>query len=100
MAGSTRGRAGREVALTPPVGVALLGPLARRPGLWPTAVVVGWRMAAPGWWRRWPPRPWPDEAYLHYRLRAMYGPAEAGASLGADLVGYLEWCRRRPGRSR
>jgi hypothetical protein len=84
--------------------------LAARPDLWPTAVRVGWRMATPGWWRRLPLRPWPSPAYLKFRLETMYGGPPVGAAgngpggapsmSGAELVRYLEWCRRLPGRSR
>ncbi len=71
----------------------------RRPDLWLTAVRVGLRLAAPGWWRRWPPRLQPDSYYLRFRLETMYG--DAGVCMtGPDLVKYLEWCRRarRPAR--
>ena len=68
--------------------------LVRRPGLWPTAVGTARRLASPGWWRRSPHLPVPDERYLAFRMETAYGdpghPAEA-----SDLVEYLEWCRRR-----
>jgi hypothetical protein len=63
--------------------------LVRRPDLWP----VVFRLVPPGWWRRWPPRPWPAPDYLRFRAETMYGPA-GGPLQPADLVAYLEWCRR------
>jgi hypothetical protein len=60
----------------------------RRPRLWGPA----WRMVPPGWWRRWPPLPFPPAGYRRFRMETMYGDQPA---LGAeDLVQYLEWCRR------
>ena len=69
--------------------------LAARPSLWPTAA----RMAPPGWWRRWPPRPWPPADYVHFRTETMYGGL-GGKLAGADLVAYLQWCRRMRYRAR
>jgi len=67
--------------------------VARRPALWGVAVRQTVRLAAPGWWRRWPPVPAPDPAYLRFRLQTAFGdPAAAPAP--ADVVAYLEWCRR------
>ncbi|MCU4183698.1 hypothetical protein K6U06_04950 [Acidiferrimicrobium sp. IK] len=84
-----------------PVGGAAAAALVRRPDLWVTAARVGLRLARPGWWRRWPPRPWPDAGYLRFRMETMYGSSGAPAVMsGEDLVGYLEWCRRLPGRAR
>ncbi|HEX3539467.1 MAG TPA: hypothetical protein VHT75_03400 [Acidimicrobiales bacterium] len=68
---------------------ALLG----RPELWPTATVMARRLAPPGWWRHWPPRPWPDSAYLRFRMVTAYGDADASPP-PHDLVEYLAWCRR------
>ena len=63
-----------------------------RPHLWTTAVAQAARLARPGWWRRWPPLPVPDRAYLGFRARTAYGdpdhPPEA-----ADVVAWLGWCR-------
>jgi hypothetical protein len=71
-------------------GLALLG----RPALWPTAA----RLVPARWWCRWPPRPWPPPDYIHFRTETMYGAD--GRIDPADLVRYLEWCRRmgRPAR--
>jgi hypothetical protein len=63
-----------------------------RPGLWATAVVQLFRLAPGGWWRRWPPVPAPDPAYLRFRLQTQYGDPSREPE-AADLVAYLEWCR-------
>jgi hypothetical protein len=68
--------------------------LLRRPDLWPAAL----RLVPAGWWRRWPPRPWPPSGYRAFRTETMYGP---GGRLDAeDLVRYLEWCRAMHRRAR
>ena len=63
-----------------------------RPALWGTAVAQLLRLAVPGWWRRWPPVPLPDPAYLRFRLQTQYGDAEREPD-PRDLVSYLHWCR-------
>ena len=63
-----------------------------RPGLWAIAVVQLLRLAAPGWWRRWPPIPLPDPAYLRFRLQTQYGDANREPE-PADLLTYLHWCK-------
>jgi hypothetical protein len=68
--------------------------VARRPDLWSTAVREALVLAAPGWWRRWPPRPLPDRDYLEWRLQTAYGPDRPAAMPSEDLVAYLEWCRQ------
>jgi hypothetical protein len=70
--------------------------VAVRPRLWGVAVGQVLRLAAPGWWRRWPPLPLPDPAYLRFRMQTAFGDPEA-APTPADVVAYLEWCRRFPG---
>jgi hypothetical protein len=50
------------------------------------------RLAADGWWRRWPPLPRPDPAYLRFRLQTFYGDPEHRPGAG-DVVAYLRWCR-------
>ena len=69
--------------------------VAVRPRLWGVAVVQCLRLAAPGWWRRWPPLPLPDPGYLRFRLQTAYGDRVDGPPPG-DVVAYLEWCRRFP----
>ena len=63
-----------------------------RPSLWAIAVVQVVRLAAPGWWRRWPPIPMPDPAYLRFRLQTQYGDTEREPD-PSDLVAYLQWCK-------
>ena len=79
------------------VGGGWLGGAARavavRPWLWVTAVRQVLRLAAPGWWRRWPPVPVPDPAYLRFRLQTQYGDADHLPE-PADVVAWLEWSRR------
>lgn len=67
----------------------------RHPGLWGTAIVQVLRLAAPGWWRRWPLLPLPAPGYLAFRLQTAYG--DPGATPDPhDVVGYLRWCRAWP----
>jgi hypothetical protein len=76
---------------------SVLVALLRRPSLWATAAATARRLAAPGWWRRWPPVPAPAPGYTRFRLVTAYGePPQAPPP--ADVVAYLEWCReqRRP----
>ena len=63
-----------------------------RPGLWRIAVVQLFRLAVPGWWRRWPPLPLPDPAYLRFRLQTQYGDPDREPA-PSDLLTYLHWCR-------
>jgi hypothetical protein len=60
--------------------------------LWITAVRQVFVLAAPGWRRRRPFMPLPDEAYMRFRLITQYGDA-AHAPESADVVAYLRWCR-------
>lgn len=73
--------------------------VAVRPGLWATAAVVAGQLAASGWWRRWPPLPRPDPAWMDFRLRTQYGEAPAGPE-PRDVVAYLRWRRRWRAASR
>ena len=66
--------------------------VAVRPTLWWTAVRQVFVLAVPGWWRRWPPLPLPDPAYLRFRLVTAYGDPDRDPE-PADVVTYLRWCR-------
>jgi hypothetical protein len=66
--------------------------VAIRPSLWAIAVTQVLVLARPGWWRRWPPLPQPDPAYLRFRLQTAYGDAHRDPE-PADVVTYLRWCR-------
>ena len=70
--------------------------LAVRPRLWPTAARQLVRLAPSRWWRRWPPLPVPEPGYLRFRMQTAYGDAHR-APAPADVVAYLDWCRRWPG---
>lgn len=67
--------------------------MARRPDLWPTAARQVFRLAPPGWWRRWPPLPVPDPGYLRFRMETAYGDAGHDPEPD-DVVAYLAWCRQ------
>ncbi len=71
------------------VGRAVLG----RPDLWGTALVQARRLAPNGWWRRWPPLPVPDRAWIRFRLQTAYGDPDHDPS-PEDVVAWLEWCRQ------
>ena len=73
--------------------------VAGRPDLWSTALRQVQALLPNGWWRRWPPSLMPPPAYLHFRLLTMYGDPDADLS-PADVVGYLEWCKRMRGTAR
>ena len=67
--------------------------VARHPTLWPTALRQVRRLAAPGWWRRWPFLPLPPPDYLRFRLQTAYGGPGTGPMHPDDLIRYLHWCR-------
>jgi len=72
--------------------------VARHPALWWTALGTLFRLAAPGWWRRRPYLPWPDQRLWAFRMVTAYGRPDA-VPTGGDVVSYLEWCRgERRGR--
>lgn len=66
--------------------------VAPHPTLWPTAVAQVLRLARPGWWRRWPPVPAPDPAYLRFRMQTAYGDPDDAPDPDV-VVTYLRWCR-------
>lgn len=75
--------------------------VAPRPWLWPVALGALLRLAAPGWWRRWPPVPAPPPDYWRFRMETAYGGDGDDRNVTpADVVSYLEWCRTAPGRER
>lgn len=61
----------------------------RRPRLWPAAIGSMRRMAAPGWWRHWPPVPLPAPEYL--RFRTLTNTGVEGAPSSADVLAFLKW---------
>ena len=72
--------------------IATVAAIARRPGLWATALRQARRTARPGWWRRLPPVPTPPESYLRFRIMTQSG--SDGAPQPRDVVNYLAWCKR------
>lgn len=64
------------------------------PDLWGTALRLGWRMAIPGWWRRWPASPMPPAAYVAFRSETMLGATTGSTISPHQVVAYLQWCRR------
>jgi hypothetical protein len=72
---------------------ALVVALARRPWLWPDALVQAARLARPGWWRRWPPVPVPDEAWWRFRMQTAYGGTGDAVPEADDVVAFIDWCR-------
>ncbi|MEO5973875.1 MAG: hypothetical protein ABIQ38_01540 [Ilumatobacteraceae bacterium] len=66
--------------------------IAKRPGLWRTAVRQGLRFARRDWWRTLPFLPLPSPAYLEFRAITHYGNPKATPVI-ADVLDYLEWCR-------
>ncbi|MGH9272384.1 MAG: hypothetical protein ACRDZ2_14040 [Ilumatobacteraceae bacterium] len=75
--------------------IRVVGAIAVRPRLWPTAVRQWRRLTPPGWWRRWPYLPVPSPDYLRFRRLTQYGDSDAAVS-EADVVNYLRWCRDWP----
>jgi hypothetical protein len=73
--------------------------VARHPSLWSTALTQIVVLAAPGWWRRWPPLPLPDPDYLRFRMVTMYGDGDRQPEPD-DIVGYLRWCKSVRGAAR
>jgi hypothetical protein len=67
--------------------------VALHPDVWTTAARQVVVLAAPGWWRRFPPLPLPDRAYLRFRLQTAYGDPDRAPDPG-DVVAWLRWCKR------
>lgn len=67
--------------------------VARRPGLWSTAVRQAIVLAPDRWWTRRPFLPLPDRAYLRFRLVTQYGDADH-PPVAQDVVDYLSWCQQ------
>ena len=72
--------------------VAAAGAVLVRPSLWFTALRQLFVLARPGWWRRPPFLPVPDDAYLRFRLQTAYGDPTREPD-PADVITYLHWCR-------
>ena len=70
-----------------------------RPGLWWAALGALRRMAVPGWWRRRPYLPLPDDRLWGFRMVTAYGSPGAIPE-PEDVISYLEWCRSTRVRGR
>jgi hypothetical protein len=68
--------------------------VAVRPWLWPAAAAEVLRLAAPGWWRRWPPLPLPDDGLWRFRMETAYGGAGDSTPDAEDVVTFVRWCGR------
>jgi hypothetical protein len=75
------------------LGWGLLRAVAARPALWHTALRQLAELCPRRWWAKWPPLPLPDPGYLVFRLETLYGDHNRALEV-ADLLAYLEWCRR------
>jgi len=64
-----------------------------RPWLWPVALTQALRLAQPGWWRRWPPVPLPDERLWRFRMETAYGGAGGTTPASSDVISFLRWSR-------
>ena len=73
--------------------VAVVAAVAVRPWLWPVAVAQVARLARPGWWRRWPPLPVPDESLWRFRMETAYGGAGDAEPDAGDVRTFLRWSR-------
>jgi hypothetical protein len=80
------------VSMVPAVAKAI----GRRPWLWAAAFGTVWRLAEPGWWRRAPHLPLPNDHLWSFRMVTAYGRPNAQPGT-EDIVAYLEWCRSANG---
>jgi hypothetical protein len=69
--------------------------VAARPRLWRTAVRQWHRSVPSRWWTTAPYLPLPSRRYVEFRVETAFGGADPVA---ADLVDYLDWCRRQTRR--
>jgi hypothetical protein len=67
--------------------------VAAHPGLWLPALEAMFRLARPGWWRRWPPIPLPSEELWRLRMTTNYGGDGQALPDPADVRAYLDWTR-------
>lgn len=75
---------------------AVVGAVLRRPSLWFVALRQAARLVPSGWWRRRPPSPAPDPAYLRFRLLTSSGGDGSGPPEAAEVVAWLRWSRAWP----
>lgn len=68
------------------------------PRLWIPALRVALATAGPGWWRRRPFLPLPDETWWAFRMETAYGDANTRLD-AADLVEFIAWSRQERARA-
>jgi hypothetical protein len=51
------------------------------------------RLGRPGWWRRFPPIPLPDDALWRFRLETAYGGDGDRVPDADDVRSFLRWSR-------
>ena len=73
-------------------GAAIVIAVLRRPSLWSTVLIQGFRLTPRRWWARAPFFPVPTREYIRFRVLTQYG--ERGHTLEvADLLSYLRWLK-------
>jgi len=87
------GRGGGKSTSGSQVTAAVLRAVALRPTIWVAAAAEAVRLAPSGWWRRWPPRPWPDAELWRFRMETAYGGAGNAVPRPGDVRSFLQWCR-------
>jgi hypothetical protein len=70
----------------------VVGAIARRPRLWPTAARQARRLAPRRWWTRPPFLPLPDRGWLRFRAETQYGDPDHPPEPD-DVVTWLRWAR-------
>ena len=61
----------------------------RHPSLWVVGIVSIRRLAAPRWWRCWPPLPAPSAEYL--RFRAVTNTGTEDLPTPEETLRFLKW---------
>jgi hypothetical protein len=72
----------------------IVGAVAQRPALWPTAARQARRLVPPGWWRHRPFLPVPDRQWLRFRAETQYGDPDRVPDAD-DVVTWLRWAQNR-----
>ena len=72
---------------------SVVAAVALRPWLWPAAVSQVLRLARPGWWRRPPFLPLPDESLWRFRMETAYGGSGEAEPAVPDVTSFLRWSR-------
>lgn len=73
----------------------IVGALARRPDLLPTALIQALRLAPRGWWRTAPFLPVPASDYLRFRAVTAYGDPSREPDVD-DVITWLSWSKVWP----